>query len=97
MKTRPGWAWLYFGGAMLVLGIIIWATACSHPKALQDLPNEKLETNIGERLVYINPDKFPNVVAFCDGPTRVYITTRDYQDPVVVPNHPWCTGGEPGG
>lgn len=86
------------GGLVVFSGFIIGLASCTNtPKPQQDLPDEKVEANIGERLVYINPDKFPNVVAFCDGTTRIYVTTRDTQNFQVVPDHPSCTGGEPGG
>lgn len=63
------------------------------PTPRQDLPDSHVEVNQGERLVYLSPDQFPNVVAWCDGTTRLYVTTRDSQPLVAVPNHPFCPSG----
>jgi hypothetical protein len=91
--TQHASRWVAVGLAEVIL-LALSACVEDTPPAQQDLSDEHVEQNIGERLVYVNPDKFPNVVAFCDGPARVYITTRDTQNPVVVMDHPWCPSGE---
>jgi hypothetical protein len=80
--------WLGGGVAFLVVGC-----APDDPPAQQDLPDEKVLQNIDQRIVYVNPDAFPNVIAFCDGPTRLYVTSRDTQSPLAINNHPLCTRG----
>jgi hypothetical protein len=88
--------WVIGGLALLVLQ----GSSCEDtPPAQQDLPDEKVEQNLGERLIYVDPDKYPNVLTFCDGPVRVYVPVSESGPlPIeVVNNHPFCTGGEPGG
>lgn len=43
------------------------------------------------RDVIVMPDHFPNLVVACDGPTRIYVTTRE-APPAVVADHPACAG-----
>lgn len=45
------------------------------------------------RAVIVMPDEFPNLVVACDGPVRVYVTTRE-APPVVVNGHPACHDAE---
>lgn len=74
--------------AFLPFGVI---AACDDtPPSRQDLPEESVLQELSQRVVYVNPDQFPNVVAFCDGPARIYITTRPEHEPVVVMDHPEC-------
>lgn len=73
-----------------ILGVVLMA--CDTPDPQKDLPPEKVDLDENRRLVYTNPDQFPNVVAFCDGHTRIYVTTRDYATPVVVVDSPECSG-----
>jgi hypothetical protein len=78
--------------AVAVLALAGLAVGCSEyndERGIGDAP-------IGERLeeprdVYVMPDQFANVVAFCDGNTRIYVTTREA--PVTaVADHPACRG-----
>lgn len=79
--------------ALPLLLIPVLALGCTDtPPAQQDLPSENVTPNTDERLVYVMPDKFPNVVAFCDGSARVYATTRETQDLVVIDSHSECRG-----
>lgn len=79
-----------------VLGLILVTTAGScDERGLGDAPvGQRIE---GPRDIIVMPDKFANIAVVCDGPTRIYVTTREAA-PVVVPDHPACadqgTGGE---
>lgn len=90
MKTRSGWAWVYFGAAMLVLGIILWATACD-TGARKDLPQKQQEVTEGDAEVILMPDQFPNLVHRCIDTTGIWTTTADWV--WIVYNDPKC-GGE---
>lgn len=87
MKKRR---WLIaLGGVAVVL--TAGAGSCDR-KGLGDAPvGERLED---ERTVIVMPDQFPNMAIVCDGPTRIYVTTRD-APPVLVPDHPACEGERP--
>jgi hypothetical protein len=78
--------------AAVVLGLVLFVTGCTDAPAVRDLPVENQQTNIEDRLVYVNPDGFPNVVAWCDGGTRLYVTSREAQPFVAVPDSPECRG-----
>jgi hypothetical protein len=82
-------AGVWLGGA-LVFGVV--ACADETPPSRQDLPESNVLQEKGQRLVYISPDLYPNVLAFCDGPVRIYLTTRESIEPVVVMDHPECEG-----
>lgn len=69
---------------MLALG----ANSCDE-KGLGDAPVGNAYE--GERDIIVMPDTFPNLAVVCDGPTRVYVTTREAA-PVVVADHPACRG-----
>lgn len=74
--------------AMLALVLLTTAGSCDE-KGLGDAPvGQRIE---GERDIIVMPDQFANVAVACDGPTRIYVTTREAA-PVVVPDHPACTG-----
>jgi hypothetical protein len=76
---------------LAILVVVVGLAACSDTDpALQDLDPDAVIQDRQERDVFINPDGYPNVVAFCDGPNRVYITTRESQNPVVVRNDVTC-------
>lgn len=74
----------------MLLGVLL--VGCSTPNPQKDLPPDKVDLDENRRLVYTNPDAFPNVVAFCDGSTRLYVTTRDYAPIVAIPASPECRG-----
>lgn len=77
--------------AAVPLTIALGAGSCDE-KGLGDAPvGDALED---ERTVIVMPDGFPNLVVVCDGPTRVYVTTRE-APPAVVADHPACRGEEP--
>ena len=78
--------------ALGLLLIPVFAACTETPPAQQDLPSENVTQNTDERLVYVMPDKFPNIVAFCDGSARIYVTTRETQDLLVVDSHSECQG-----
>lgn len=70
-----------------------WLVGCGgHDPAVEDLDPNGITQERGERLVYVMPDTFPNVIAMCDGGTRVYITNRDYQQLVAIPDSKECQG-----
>lgn len=78
--------------ALAVLSFFALSANSCDEKGLGDAPvGDALED---ERTVIVMPDQFPNLVVVCDGPTRVYVTTRE-APPAVVPNHPACSGEEP--
>jgi len=75
-----------------VLGVLALSAGSCDEKGLGDAP-------IGDayeapRDVYVMPDTFPNLVVVCDGPTRIYVTTREAA-PVLVADHPACNGEPP--
>lgn len=77
--------------AMIVAALIASsASGCGAPDPRKDLPDTQVDLDENRRDVYVNPDQFPNVVAFCDGDTRLYVTTRDYAPIVVVADSPEC-------
>ncbi len=78
-----------------VLALVLLTTAGScDEKGLGDAPvGQRIE---GERDIIVMPDQFANVAVACDGPTRIYVTTREAA-PVVVPDHPACTGEDRSG
>ncbi|MCB1018041.1 MAG: hypothetical protein KDB10_23350 [Acidimicrobiales bacterium] len=79
----------------VVLGAILLTTAGScDEKGLGDAPvGERIE---GPRDIIVMPDTFANVAVVCDGPVRLYVTTREAA-PVAVPDHPACAGEEGAG
>lgn len=70
--------------------LVVGASSCDE-KGLGDAPIGKAYEE--EREVIVMPDTFPNLVVVCDGPTRVYVTTRE-APPAVVADHPACAGAE---
>jgi hypothetical protein len=79
--------------SIAVVGIFLltFAGSCDE-KGLGDAPiGEQREA---PRDVIVMPDTFPNLVVVCDGPTRIYVTTREAA-PIAVHNHPACEGEEP--
>lgn len=86
-KTRL----LTTGLAAVGVGLVLTAGSCDE-KGLGDAP-------IGDayeapRDVIVMPDLFPNLVVACDGPNRVYVTTREAA-PVVLQNDPNCPPNGP--
>ena len=77
-------------GLALALVLVGFAGSCDE-KGLGDAPIG--ERDEAPRDIIVMPDQFANVAVVCDGPFRIYVTTRD-APPVVVPNHPACTGEE---
>lgn len=74
---------------VVVLAIL---AGCTQAPAVKDLPVDNQQVDVSNRTIYANPDTFPNVVAWCDGTTRLYVTSRDAQPFVAVPNSPECRG-----
>lgn len=77
-----------------VAAVVLFSTTAGScdSKGLGDAPvGDRIEE---PRTVIVMPDEFPNLAVVCDGPTRVYVTTREAA-PVVVANHPACAGAEP--
>ena len=44
------------------------------------------------RQVWVSPDLFPNITAYCIGENGAYITTRE-APPVILPDDPNCQEG----
>ena len=79
--------------AVPAVGLLI--AACGSPKALDDLPVDRQNVIEGEVTVWLAPDEFPNIAWFCNGPTGVYLNTRDSGALMeIVPDDPACTDGE---
>jgi hypothetical protein len=74
-----------------VLAFCVLGTGCSD-ETLEDLPDDKQDIRQDEMVVWQAPDQFPNVAWRCNGKTGVYLTTRDNNPMVVVPNDPACVG-----
>jgi hypothetical protein len=67
--------------------------ACSDTDpAVEDLDPDVVSQDREPRLVYVMPDTYPNILVFCDGPVRVYLTTREALPLAVVADHPACRG-----
>ncbi len=79
-------------GLMVVSSVAVVACADDTPPAQQDLPDDKVTQDTGTRLVYVDPDEYPNLLVLCDGPTRVYMpVSASGPLPIeVVPDHPLC-------
>ncbi len=77
-------------GLALVLVLVGGAGSCDE-KGLGDAPIG--DRHEGPRDVIVMPDTFANLAVVCDGPARIYVTTRD-ASPVVVMDHPACAGAE---
>ncbi len=86
--TRRNKRWLI--GAALALLVLGGAASCDE-KGLGDAPIG--EQDEGPRDVIVMPDTFANLAVVCDGPARIYVTTRN-APPVVVMDHPACAGAE---
>ena len=82
--------WLMVVPALAVM-FLLTAGSCDE-KGLGDAPVGNQHE--APRDVIVMPDQFPNLVVVCDGPTRIYVTTREAA-PVLVPNHPACDDAEP--
>jgi hypothetical protein len=81
-RTRRRWLLGLAFGLVLIGG----AGSCDE-NGLGDAPvGNRSEAPRG---VIVMPDKFANVAVVCDGPARIYVTTRDAA-PVVVMDHPAC-------
>lgn len=78
---------------LMLMALVVLFAGCSgwnDDRGIGDAPiGEQLEA---PRDVYVLPDRFANVAVFCDGPARVYVTTRE-APPVVVLDHPACDEG----
>jgi hypothetical protein len=72
----------------IIIGALALAACGSDSPASKD--NTNLNHNNDTRTVYDNPEDFNNVVVFCDGTTRVYVTT-EYR-PTFITDHPLCGG-----
>jgi len=88
--ARQRWRLRLLVPGVLALVLLTTAGSCDE-KGLGDAPiGQRIE---GERDIIVMPDQFANVAVACDGPTRIYVTTREAA-PVVVPDHPACTGDD---
>lgn len=68
--------------------VTLTAGSCDQ-RGLGDAPvGERIEA---PRTVILMSDEFPNLEVVCDGPTRIYVTTREAA-PVLVADHPACSG-----
>lgn len=73
---------------VIVVALLVGAGSCDE-KGLGDAPvGDAYEA---PRTVIVMPDQFANLMVACDGPTRIYVTTRE-APPVVVADHPACDG-----
>ena len=80
--------------AAAVLALFLATAGSCDEKGLGDAPvGERLE---GDRTIIVMPDQFSNIAVVCDGPARIYVTTRQ-APPVVVPDHPACEGAPSAG
>jgi len=77
-------------GAALALVVLGGAASCDE-KGLGDAPIGNQDE--APRDVIVMPDTFANLAVVCDGPARIYVTTRN-APPVVVMDHPACEGAE---
>jgi hypothetical protein len=75
-----------------VVGLLATGGCSKDEKGLGDAPvGERHET---EREVWLAPDLFPNIAAWCIGVNGIYVTTRE-APPTVVTDDPNCEeGGE---
>lgn len=77
---------------LVAVGVIIMtltASASCDEKGLGDAPvGEQHEV---ERQVWLAPDQFPNISAWCIGKDGIYVSTRPHYE--VVPNDPNCAEG----
>ncbi len=87
--TRRTRRWLI--GTALALVVLGGAASCDE-KGLGDAPIGAQDE--GPRDIIVMPDTFANLAVVCDGPARIYVTTRN-APPVVVMDHPACAGEEP--
>jgi hypothetical protein len=75
--------------AAILLALFLLTAGSCDEKGLGDAPvGDRLE---GDRTVIVMPDQFSNIAVVCDGPVRLYVTTRQ-APPVAVPDHPACEG-----
>ena len=66
--------------------------ACTRDTTLEDLPNKNQDIVQTNATVYQMPDQFPNITFFCNGPTGVYVNTRQANSTQLNPNDPKCKG-----
>jgi hypothetical protein len=80
--------------AAAILALFLTTAGSCDEKGLGDAPiGERLE---GDRTIIVMPDTFANIAVVCDGPVRLYVTTRE-APPVAVPDHPACAGAPSAG
>ena len=79
-------------GVFATVCVLVMSAGSCDRRGLGDAPVGKAHE--APREVIVMPDTFPNLVVVCDGPTRIYVTTRE-APPVVVADHPLCHGEEP--
>lgn len=89
MKRIPKWARYLIA----VLGLFLMTASSCDEKGLGDAPVG--DAKEAPRDVIVMPDRFPNMVVVCDGPTRLYVNTRDGGFMAVVDEHPACAGEDP--
>ncbi len=76
--------------AVVAALVVVGCSAYNDERGRGDAPvGEHYEA---PRDVIFMPDQFPNLVVVCDGPDRLYVTTRE-APPVVVQNSANCPEG----
>ena len=63
------------GGCVLAVAATAMLTACDRG-ARKDLEQDDQVLNSGTAVVYLNPDKFPNITHKCDQTTGLWTTTQ---------------------
>jgi len=84
--------WLVAAFAVL-LAMVVVLVACTRDTTLEDLDNKNQDIVKTQVSVFQMPDQFPNIVFFCNGPTGVYVNTRQANSTNLNPNDPKCHAG----
>lgn len=75
-----------------ILSALLVASGCSRDeKGMGDSPVG--DRHEAPRQVWLAPDQYPNIAAWCIGVNGVYATTRQGAPPVIVTDDPNCQEG----
>lgn len=81
-----------FSGVVALVGLLtaLGAGCSNDEEGRGDAPvGERHES---PRQVWVAPDLFPNITAWCIGQNGAYVTTREAA-PVIIPDDPNCAEG----